>query len=54
MALNQSSQFRVLYRDFLVRMVDLELISSHGDFQKLLVQFTAMIAAFCWVRYAAS
>jgi predicted permease len=46
MAHKQSSQFRVLYRDFLVRMVDLELISSHGDIQKLLVQFTALIAAF--------
>ena len=46
MALEQPSQFRVLYRDFLVRIVDLELISSHGDIQKLLVQFTALIAAF--------
>jgi predicted permease len=46
MALKQPSQFRVLYRDFLVRMVDLELISSHGDIEKLLVQFTALIAAF--------
>src|SRR5205807_707474 len=46
MALRQPSQFRVLYRDFLVRIVDLELISSHGDIQKLLVQLTALLAAF--------
>jgi hypothetical protein len=39
-------QFRTLYGDFLRRIVDLEVLSSHGDPQKLLVQFAAMLAAF--------
>jgi len=36
----------VLYRDFLFRIVDLELVSARGDVQNLLVQFTALLAAF--------
>jgi hypothetical protein len=39
-------QFRLLYRDFLRRIVDLDVLSSHGDIQKLLVQFASMLAAF--------
>ncbi len=39
-------QFRVLYRDFLFRLVDLELLSAAGDVPKLLGQFGAMLAAF--------
>jgi len=39
-------QFRVLYRDFLVRILDLELLSSRGEIQRLLGQFAAMLAAF--------
>ena len=39
-------QFRILYRDFLRRIVDLDVLSSHGDIEKLLVQFAAMLAAF--------
>ena len=42
-------QFRVLYRDFLVRIVDLEILSSGGEIQKLLAQFAAMLAAFSFV-----
>jgi len=38
-------QFRVLYREFLFRMVDLELVSARGDINKLLGQFAAMLAA---------
>ena len=38
-------QFRVLYRDFLGRLVDLELLSASGDVQRLLVQFAAILAA---------
>jgi predicted permease len=38
-------QFRVLYRDFLTRLVDLEILSAGGDVQRLLVQFAAMLAA---------
>jgi hypothetical protein len=39
-------QFRILYRDFLRRIIDLDVLSSHGDIEKLLVQFAAMLAAF--------
>jgi len=39
-------QFRVLYREFLFRMVDLELLSVHaqGDASRLLGQFAALLA----------
>jgi hypothetical protein len=38
-------QFRVLYHEFLFRMVDLELLSAHaqGDMSKLLGQFAALL-----------
>ena len=38
-------QFRVLYREFLFRMVDLELLSAHaqGDMSKLFGQFAALL-----------
>ena len=38
-------QFRVLYRQFLFRMVDLEVLSAHalGDSNKLLGQFAALL-----------
>ena len=39
-------QFRVLFRDFLARMVDLELMSSRGDIERLLGQFAALMAGF--------
>src|ERR1022692_3393197 len=37
-------QFRVLYREFLFRMVDLELLSAHaqGDMSKLFGQFASL------------
>src|SRR6516162_9405053 len=41
----ERQQFRVLYRNFLRRMIDLELLSAHGDVQKLLGQFAALLAA---------
>jgi len=37
------AQFRILYRKFLFRMIDLELISSHSDMSKLLGQFAALL-----------
>ena len=40
------AQFRILYRDFLTRILDLELLSSRGEIERLLVQFGAMLAAF--------
>jgi hypothetical protein len=38
-------QFRVLYREFLFRMVDLELLSAHaqGDMSKLFGQFASLL-----------
>ena len=41
-------QFRVLYREFLFRIVDLELLSAHaeGDSHKLLGQFASLLL-FC-------
>lgn len=36
-------QFLVLYRQFLFRMVDLELLSAQGEMSKLLGQFAALL-----------
>lgn len=38
-------QFRILYREFLFRMVDLEILSAHalGDSSKLLGRFAALL-----------
>lgn len=37
-------QFIVLYRVFLLRVVDLEILSADGDVTKLLGQFAALLA----------
>ena len=42
-------QFRILYRDFLFRLVDLEVLSPDGDIQKLVGQLVALLAAFGFV-----
>lgn len=39
-------QFRVLYRQFLFRVVDLELLSPQGDMSRLLGQFAALLVFF--------
>lgn len=36
-------QFRILYREFLFRVVDLELLAPQGDITKLLGQFAALL-----------
>lgn len=36
-------QLRVLYREFLFRIIDLELLASQGDISKLLGQFAAVL-----------
>src|SRR5580700_10104797 len=41
-----NQQFRVLYREFLFRMVDLEALSSHGDIKDLLGQFGGILVFF--------
>ena len=43
---DQRHQFRILYRDFLFRILDLELLASRGEAQRLLGQFAALLAAF--------
>jgi hypothetical protein len=47
--LDERRQFRILYRDFLVRLVDLEVISSGGDPMNLVVQFGGVLGAFSFV-----
>lgn len=46
---DERRQFRILYRDFLSRMVDIEVLSARGDIQKLLAQFGALLAALSFV-----
>ncbi len=43
--MNERLQFRVLYREFLFRMVDLELLSAEarGDMSKLFGQFASLL-----------
>jgi pimeloyl-ACP methyl ester carboxylesterase len=48
-AAHERVQFRILYRGFLRRIVDLELLSAHGDVHKLLAQFGALLAAASFV-----
>jgi len=58
---DERHQFRILYRDFLSRLVDLELIAAVGDVRGLIVRFGSMLAALSFVlaymilpRYATS
>ena len=49
-------QFRVLYREFLFRIVDLELLSAHaeGDSRTLLGQFASLLIFFGMILAAAA
>src|SRR5580658_177238 len=58
---DERKQFRILYRDFLSRIVDLELIAAGGDARTLIVRFGSLLAAFSFIlayamvpRYATS
>jgi len=58
---NERRQFLVLFRSFLSRMIDLEVLAARGEIQTLLTQFAAMLAAFSFTlavflapRYATS
>jgi hypothetical protein len=42
---SERKQFRVLYRAFLSRLIDFEVLSARGQVQTLLAQFAAMLAA---------
>lgn len=41
----ENRQFRILHRDFLSRMIDIELISAGGSARDLLIRFAAMLLA---------
>src|SRR5215472_7202110 len=45
----RTRQFRVLFRDFLGRMIDLEVLSTRGEPQAILAQFAAILAAVSFV-----
>src|SRR6187401_1818951 len=44
-----SQQFRVLYREFLFRVVDLEMLAERADISRLLGQFGALLGAFSFM-----
>jgi hypothetical protein len=47
-------QFRVLYREFLFRVVDLEILAPQGEMSKLLGQFAALlIFVSLWLSFVA-
>ncbi len=46
---DERKQFRILYRDFLSRIVDLELIAAGGDAQGLIVRVGSLLAALSFV-----
>ena len=48
-AIDERKQFHVLYRSFLFRVIDLELISASGELSNLLAQFVSLLAAFSFV-----
>lgn len=49
MTLSRSSQFGVLYRVFLLRVIDLEALSTDGSTAKLLGQFGAVFAGISFL-----
>jgi hypothetical protein len=49
----ERTQLRVLFRDCLARIVDLELLSPAGDLARLLAQFAAIPAAFSFTLVVA-
>jgi pimeloyl-ACP methyl ester carboxylesterase len=49
MAPDPRRQLRVLFRHFILRLVDLEVLSSGGDAQRLFVNFAALLGAFSLV-----
>ena len=46
---DERRQFRVLYRSFLFRVIDSELLSASGEVHNLLAQFAALLAAYSFV-----
>ena len=48
-ATSQRRQFWALYRNFLFRVIDLELLSASGEIRNLLAQFASLLAAYSFV-----
>jgi hypothetical protein len=46
---DERRQFAILYRSFLLRIIDLDLLSARGDIRNLLGQLSALLAAFSFV-----
>ena len=42
-------QFQVLYRNFLLQIVDLELVAAHGDPSRLLMQIGALLVSLSFI-----
>ena len=49
MVLDERRQLRILYRDSLARMIDLEVLSTRGDVRDLFVRFAAILGALSFV-----
>ncbi|MFN7925309.1 MAG: hypothetical protein U0Q16_34745, partial [Bryobacteraceae bacterium] len=47
--IDERQQFRILYRDFLARLIDLDVLSAGGDPQRLFVHFAAVLTALGFV-----
>jgi hypothetical protein len=47
--LDERRQLRILYRDSLARMIDLEVLSTRGEVRDLFVRFTAVLSALSFV-----
>ncbi|HEY6347082.1 MAG TPA: ABC transporter permease [Bryobacteraceae bacterium] len=54
LAAEERRQFRILFRTFLSRMIDVELLSTGGDVGKLMAQMAALLAAFSFTFVVAS
>lgn len=48
-SMDERRQFAVLYRSFLFRVIDLQLLSASGDVRNLLAQFASLLAAYSFV-----
>ena len=45
----EQRQFRVLYRDFLSRIVDLDILSSQGDLKDLMARVISILASLSFI-----
>jgi hypothetical protein len=47
--MQERNQFRVLYRGFLTRIIDLDVLSQHGDVSNAIARFASVLAAFSFM-----